>query len=179
MCSVTFQKSLCHCVIKESPTRPSVCLRVYFIFQSQAVWCTCSKDTIWYFGFLFLFSRGGVSSVPEALSRMGWLHMENMYALHAYNNFNSVPVIEKKRVERNTSTHFTNMLQMLLTSLSAHIMCVSICVCALLISVLVRLLFVILFRVRVCRCVCTVCLNWKAVIKCVDLSTISSSSQRQ
>lgn len=27
--------------------------------------------------------------------------------------------------------------------------------------------------------VCTVCLNWKAVIKCVDLSTISSSSQRQ
>lgn len=58
-------------------------------------------------------------------------------------------------------------------------MCVSIRVCALLISVLVRLLFAILFRVRVCRCVCTVCLNWKAVIKCVDLSTISSSSQRQ
>lgn len=27
--------------------------------------------------------------------------------------------------------------------------------------------------------VCTVCLNWKAVIKCVDLSTISSSSQHQ
>lgn len=27
--------------------------------------------------------------------------------------------------------------------------------------------------------VSTVCLNWKAVIKCVDLSTISSSSQRQ
>lgn len=31
----------------------------------------------------------------------------------------------------------------------------------------------------VCRFVCTVCLNWKAVIKCVDLSTISSSSQCQ
>lgn len=36
-----------------------------------------------------------------------------------------------------------------------------------------------LMQVCVCRCVCTVCLNWKAVIKCVDLSTISSSSQRQ
>lgn len=47
--------------------------------------------------------------------------------------------------------------------------------CALQISILVRQLFVISFRVRVC----TVCLNWKAVIKCVDLSTISSSSQRQ
>lgn len=29
-------------------------LYVYFIFQSHAVWCNCSKDTIWYFGFFFL-----------------------------------------------------------------------------------------------------------------------------
>lgn len=129
VCSVTFEKSLCYCVIKESPTRPSVRLRVYFIFQSQAVWCTCSKDTIWYFGFLFLFSRGGVSSAPEALSRMGWLHMENMYAPHAYNNLNSVPVIEKK----NRKKHFCSFYKYAADAVNifecSHHVCLYTCVC--------------------------------------------------
>lgn len=46
-------KSLLYCVIKAGPARPSVCLCLYFVFQSQAMWCNCSKGTIWYFGIFF------------------------------------------------------------------------------------------------------------------------------
>lgn len=86
-CSIIPVKSLLYCVIKASPARPSVRLGLYFIFQSQAVWCNCSKGTIWYFGFLSFFSflRGGglISFVPEGLSGIGWLDTANVHAQHA------------------------------------------------------------------------------------------------
>ena len=140
-------KSSLYCVIKASPARPSVCLCLYFIFQSQAIWCNCSKGTIWYFGFFFFFFFwvGGVSIsfVPQGLSEAGRLHTENVRALHARDHrrfsfffFFFIPVMMKKgkkekkkqktrnmgrkKKERNIYIQFATAPKTLRTSLSAR-----------------------------------------------------------
>lgn len=139
---------------------------------------------------IFFFLKGVwglISSVPEGLSGMGWLHRENVQARHARDCISSIPVMEKcSKIKGKKTFEFTSQ-DAVNIFWRACLPLLQTCMRALQISVLVRQLFLILCSMSVCACpcvcvlvrVCTVCLNWKAVIKCVDLSTISSSSQRQ
>lgn len=154
------ERRVCFTASSKSPTRPSVCLCIYFIFQSQTVWCNCSKDPIWYFGFFFFFFWGGLdkfhapSSVWDGMAAYG----ECACSTRLWPQSFLVQYQQWKRQNRNIYIQFASVPKMLQTSLSAHSVylrsCVSTYLCALQINLLVRLLFVILFCTSVCVGTC-------------------------